>query len=98
MNKEQKAQRLPTGVDQSFVDSLQSMQTDELKSLIVSLQVQNAENEQFKESEGYLNAVDEFTLAKERHAMVVKPVKEVTTSIKNKTKLVIERLKEKGGA
>lgn len=88
--------KLPTGVDQVFVDNIQAMTIDQLTSLIVALQIQNQENEAFKESEGYLRAVDEFSLAKERHSLVVKPVKDVTVSIKNKTKLVVERLKEKG--
>lgn len=88
--------KLPAGVSQEFVDNLQGMQTDELKALIVTLQVQNQENEAFKESEGFLKAVDEFKLAKDKHSLVVGPVKEVTASIKNRTKLVIERLKEKG--
>lgn len=94
--KKDQVQKLPTGIDQTFVDGIQSMSTDELKANIVRLQVQNQENEAFKESDGYMQAEEEFSFAKEKHKMVVGPVKEVTTSIKNKTKLVIERLKEKG--
>ena len=90
--------KLPAGVSQEFVDMLQSMPTDELKATIVRLQVQNQENEAFKESEGYIKAEEEFKAAKEKHGYVVKPVKEVTTSIKNKTRLVVERMKERGQA
>jgi hypothetical protein len=90
--------KLPKGVPQEFVDSIASMSTDELKATIVRLQVQNQENEAFKESEAYVRAEDEFKMAKERHALVAGPVKDVTVSVKNKTKLVVERLKEKGGA
>jgi len=93
MSKEAK---LPAGVGQEFVDSIQSMKTEELKALIVTLQVQNQENEAFKESEGYIQADEEFKQAKERHKLVVGPVKDVTVSIRNKTKLLVERMKEKG--
>ena len=90
--------KLPKGVDQAFLDTINPMTTDQLKSTIVVLQVQNQENEAFKESDEYLAAEDEFKVAKDRHALVVGPIKDVTVAIKNKTKLVIERLKEKGGA
>lgn len=96
--KKEKTVKLPKGVDQAFLDTIAPMQTDELKSVIVSLQVHNQENEAFKESDEYLAAEDEFKVAKERHDLVAGPVKDVTVAIKNKTKLVIERLKEKGGA
>ncbi len=90
--------KLPNGVSQQFVDNLQGMQTDELKALIVTLQVQNAENEAFKESEQFQAAQDRYDEAKATYQLVAGPVKEVTVSIKNRTKLVIERLKERGGA
>lgn len=88
--------KLPKGVNQEFLDSTASMGTDELKATIVLLQVQNQENEAFKETEGYTTEADRFELAKERFQQVSGPVKETSVSIKNKTKLVVERLKEKG--
>lgn len=97
MKKEQK-KKLPKGVDETFVDGLNAMTIDELKARIVSLQVQNQENEAFKESENYVQAKAEFDYAKERFDLVVGLVKETTNILKNKTKMVIERLKEKGGA
>ncbi len=90
--------KLPAGVSQQFVDNLQGMQTDELKALIVTLQVQNAENEAFKDSEQFIAAQERYDEAKATYQLVAGPVKEVTTSIKNRTKLVIERLREVGGA
>lgn len=90
--------KLPTGVSQQFVDNLQGMQTDELKALIVTLQVQNAENEAFKESEQFQAAQERYDEAKAAYQLVAGPIKETTASIKNRTKLVIERLKERGGA
>ncbi len=98
MSKKQQAVKLAKGVNQEFVDSLNSLQIDELKAIIVRLQVQNQDNEVFKESEAYIQAQAEFDYAKERFDQVAGPVKEVTVSLKNRTKLVIERLKEKGGA
>lgn len=88
--------KLPAGVSQQFVDNLQGMQPDELKALIVTLQVQNQENEAFKESEQFQAAQEAFDQAKAQYQLVAGPVKEVTASIKNRTKLVIERLKERG--
>ncbi len=94
--KKQKAVKHPAGVTQEFVDSLNSMQTDELKQTVVRLQVQNQENEEFKESKTYVEAKAEFDYAKERFDLVAAPVREVTISLKNRTKLAIDRLKEKG--
>ena len=98
MSKKNDAPKLAKGVTPEFVDSIASLKIDELKAVIVRLQVQNQENEAFKESESYLKAQGEYDYAKEKYNEVVGPVKEVTLSIKNRTKLVIERLKEKGGA
>lgn len=95
MKKSQGA-KLPKGVSQEFLDSLNSMGTGQLQDLVFRLQVQNDENEQFKETEGYLAAEDEFATARERHNLVVSPVKDLTIGIKNRTKEVIKRLKEKG--
>lgn len=96
--KKAKSVKLPAGVDQTFVDGIQAMTTDQLKAHVVLLQVQNQENESFKESDEYLQAKEEFKMAKENNNLVVGPVKDLSISIKNKTKLLIERLKEKGGA
>lgn len=98
MSKKQAAVKLPKGVSQQFVDGLNAATTPELKAIIVTLQVQNQENEEYKLSEQFAKAQAEFDYAKERFDQVAGPVKEVTTSIKNRTKLVVERLKEKGGA
>lgn len=92
-----KAKKLPRGVTPEFVDSIQAMSTDQLKALIVILQVQNQENEAFKESEAYINAVAVFDVAKASFDLVAGPVKEVTAMVKNRTKLVVERLQERGG-
>jgi len=96
--KQPKAPKLPKHVPQEFVDNIQSMTTDQLKAQIVLLQVQNQENEAFKETDEYLTAEDDFALAKEQHNLVAGPVKDTATSLKNKTRLVVERLREKGGA
>lgn len=84
--------------DSVFVDGIQSMSTDQLKALIVIIQVQVQENEAFKEAEEYLMAEERFKLAKEQRDLVAKPVKENANLLKKRTKLVVERLKEKGGA
>lgn len=96
--KQLKAVKLPKGVTQEFVDGIQSMTIDQLKSQIVLLQVQNQENEAFKEAVEYMTSEEEYNAAKERWALVAGPVKEVTLSVKNRTKMVVDRLKEKGGA
>jgi hypothetical protein len=96
MKKEQK-KKLAKGIDETFLDSINGLKIDELKARIVQLQVQNEENELFKESEAYTKAKAEFDYAKEQYQLVVGPVKETTTIIKNKTKEIIQRLKEKGG-
>lgn len=92
----QKKVKIPKGVSQEFLDSIQSISTEELKSIIVTLQVQNDENEQFKLSPDFEYAKIEFDQAKDRFELVAGPVKDTTVSIKNRTKAVIERLKEKG--
>lgn len=97
MKKEQ-GPKLPKGVAQEFVDIISTASTDELKALVVILQVQNHENEAFKETPEFIGVQEEFDHAKERYQLVAGPVKDVTVAIKNKTKLVLERLKEKGGA
>ena len=94
----EKQKKLAKGIDETFVDSIASITIDELKARIVQLQIQNDENESFKESESYLAAQAEYDYAKEQYQLTVGPVKETTTIIKNKTKMIIERLKEKGGA
>ena len=87
----QTSKRLPAGVSEEFVDSLNNCTIDELKAKIVQLQLDNESNNQFKESQGYQDALAAYQL-------VVGPVKEVSRSLKNRTKMVIERLREKGGA
>lgn len=96
MGNKKAEQKLPKGVDETFVDGIQSMDTEQLKAVIVTLQVQNEENEAFKESDQYLAAKEEFDYHKERFNLIAGPVKDTSTAIKNKTKLVIDRLKEKG--
>ena len=98
MSKKQQAVKLPKGVSQQFLDGLNTASTVELKAIIVTLQVQNQENEEFKLSEAFIQAQGEFDYAKEVFDQVAGPIKEVTTSLKNRTKIVVERLKEKGGA
>ena len=93
-----KDKKLPKYIDSTFVDSIQALTIEELKSRIVQLQLQNEENEQFKESEKYLQAKASYDYAKEAYNEVVGPVKETTAILKAKTKLIIERLKERGGA
>ena len=96
--KQSKAPKLPFGVDQDFLDSIQSMTTDELKARVVTLQVQVQENEAFKETPEFQQAQEEFDLAKERYDYVAGPIRETAKSLKNRTKAVIEVLKAKGGA
>lgn len=98
MSKKPLAIKLPKGVSQQFVDGLNTASTVDLKSIIVTLQVQNQENEEFKLSDAFTQAQAEYDHAKEVFDQVAGPVKEVTTSLKNRTKIVVERLKEKGGA
>lgn len=93
-----KKQKNVKGVDETFLDSINNCTVEELKSRIVQLQLQNEENELFKESEAYMKAKAEFDYAKEQFDLVVGPVRETTTVIKNRTKAIIDRLKEKGGA
>jgi hypothetical protein len=81
---------LPFGIDESFVDSLNTMSTDEIKSLIVRLEGQKEEAEEMKRSQGYLEAKVAFD-------MVKGPYQDTKKALRNKTKLAVERLKEKGG-
>ncbi len=90
--------KLPKGVSQEFVDGIQAMTTDQLKALIVTLQVQAQENDLFKESEGYVKSKEAFDAAKQKHDLVANPVKDTAVSIRNRTKLIVKRLQEKGGA
>lgn len=94
--KVQKA-KLLKGVTQEFSDGIEAQTTDQLKAVVVLLQLQNQNNEEFKNSETYLQEQDVYASAKERFDLVAGPVKETTVSIKNRTKLVIARLIEKGG-
>lgn len=88
--------KLPKGVTDEFIDTIASASSDDLKALIVTLQVQNQENEAFKLTPGFLDAQEEFLHAKERFELVAGPVKDATVSVKNRTKLVVERLQDKG--
>lgn len=88
--------KLPNGVTQEFADSITAMSTEDLQAAVVRLQMQNQENEDFKESPEYLAEKEIFLAAKERFSLIATPVKEVTVSIRNRTKMVVERLKEKG--
>lgn len=90
--------KLLKGVTQEFMDSLDALTTDNLKAMVVQLQLQNQENEEFKLSEQYAQEQDIHAQAKERFDLIAAPVRDTTTALKNRTKLVIERLKEKGGA
>lgn len=90
-NKAVKGIKLPAGVTPEFYDSIQAKTTDELKSLIVQLQVQGQETDALKSSEA-------FQEAKAQLDLIAGPIRETKTSLKNRTQLVLERLKEKGGA
>lgn len=87
--KRERKVKLPAGVDETFVSEIDSMDTDSLKSKIVSLQAGLEENNEFKLSEGYRDAKDSWE-------MVSGPVRDTAKAIRNKTKLVIEKLKERG--
>lgn len=89
--------KLLKGVTQEFVDGVAGQTTDQLKALVVQLQLQNQENEEFKASKAYVEEQEAYAQAKDRFDLVAGPVRETTTSLKNRTKLVIERLIEKGG-
>jgi len=86
----QTSKKLTAGVSEEFADSLNNCTIDELKAKVVQLQVQVEENNAFKETQGYTDALTAYQL-------VVGPVRETARSLKNRTKMVIERLKEKGG-
>jgi hypothetical protein len=88
--------KLPKGVPQEFVDNIQAMTSDQLKGEIVRLQVQAQENEAFKESEKYVKEKETFDAARSRFNEVAGPVRETAVSIRNKTKLLVERMREKG--
>ena len=88
--------KLPKGVTQEFVDGLNTMSTEHLKAEVVRLQVSNQENEEFKESEAYVKEQERYAESKERFDLIAGPVRDITVAIKNRTKLVIERLKDKG--
>lgn len=96
--KKEPTVKLPKGVSQEFVDNLNSMSTDDLKACIVRLQVQNQENEAFKETPEFQGAQLEYDMSKERYNLVAGPVRDTTLAVKNRTKLVVERLKDRGGA
>jgi hypothetical protein len=81
--------KLPAGVDQTFVDEIERLDTDSLKGRIVQLQVAKETNDEFKKSQGYLDAKSEYDL-------VAGPVRDLDKAIKNKTKLIIDQLKQKG--
>lgn len=95
--RKEKGPVLPKGVSEQFVDGINAMTTDQLKAQIVLLQVQNNENEEFKASEKFAEAKSEYDYAKAKFEEVAGPVKETSVSCKNRTKMVVERLKERGG-
>lgn len=98
MAKQEKTQKLPKGVTEEFLDEVNSMSTDSLKATVVRLQVQNQENEEFKAGPAFQAELEAFEHAKARFDITAGPVKDTTVSIRNRTKIVVERLKEKGGA
>lgn len=83
--------KLPAGVSEEFMSQLNTMDTGDIKNLIVRLQVHKQEAEAMKEAPGYVQAKDAWQ-------MVSGPVRETATSLKNRLKMAVERLKEKGGA
>jgi hypothetical protein len=66
------------------------MDSEALKSLVVQLEEQKEEAELIKETPGYIEAKDAYMLVRG-------PYVDTKKALKNKTKLVIQRLKEKGG-
>lgn len=81
--------KLLKGVDQTFVDNIESMSTDELKATVVRLQAAYQTNQEFKDGDDYQQAKAEWDL-------IAGPVRDVSVAIKNKTKLVMKLLKDKG--
>jgi len=88
MAKERKKKH-PAGVDETFVEEIARLDVDSLKGRIVQLQNAKEQNEEFKKSQGYMDA-------KAQYDEVAGPVRDTNTAIKNKTKLIIEALREKG--
>ena len=89
--------KLPFGVEQDFLNSLQSMPREELTALVVRLQMHAQENDAFKESPEFIAAQEEFDYAKERYNLLAVPIRDTAKALKNKTRAVIEVLKSKGG-
>ena len=88
----------PIGIDNDFLASISGLSIEDLKAFIVRLQIQAEENEAFKETLEFLKVQDEFDAAKESYNLVAGPIKETAKILKNRTKAVIECLKQKGGA
>jgi hypothetical protein len=98
MSRQPKAAKikLPKGVTQEFVDSIQSMTSDQLKAAIVQLQVQTQENEAFKDDPKFVAEKDLLDQAKARFELIAGPVKETAISLRNRTQMIVQRLQEKG--
>lgn len=89
MAKQQK-RKLPAGVDETFVEEIQRLSVEQLKERIVQLQAAKEQDvDGFKKSQGYLDA-------KASWDAVNGPVRDTATAIKNKTKMILEKLKEQG--
>lgn len=89
MAKAPKKAKLPKGVDETFVQNIQGMTSDQLKAEVVRLQMYAEEVNKFKETPAYIEAKGKLDELKA-------PVTDTLTAIRNKTKLLVERLNEKG--
>lgn len=87
--KKEKRVKLPAGIDETFVSEIESLSSEDLKGRIVQLQAAKEDNDAFKLTEGYVQAKDDWE-------MVSGPVRDTNRAIKNKTKMIIELLKQKG--
>lgn len=88
--KKEKKPKLPKGVTEEFVSSVDSSSTEDLQSMIVRMQ------KDLDDVSIFLKTNVEIARLKEELTEIESPAKETRTVLNNRTKMVIEALKSRG--
>lgn len=82
--------KLPFGITEEFVDQIDTSTTEQLKGIIVQIQGD------LDEASNFLKTNEEIIRLKGELDMIKGPTNETKRSLTNRTKFIVDALKEKG--
>lgn len=88
--KKARAPKLPAGITQEFIDTVDAASSDDKKAMIVRMQ------KDLDEAQTFLKSKEEIVDLREQLKLLEGPSRDTIKAIKNKTKHVIDALNQQG--